>query len=171
MATRLADHLASRAWVQANTLLRPFRRGWWVDAGIILGIGAALFGLLQVARDTQQSFVEVLATVKGAEMLGLVDTPQRLVRLTPLGQKFVRAGMEERKSLWRAELLKLGLVRALRQMAEVHGGELSREQAVAEIQQRLPREDASRTFDTLVNWARFGGLFTYREDTRALGAA
>jgi hypothetical protein len=134
MATRLADHLASRAWVQANTLLRPFRRGWWVDAGIILGIGAALFGLLQVARDTQQSFVEVLATVKGAEMLGLVDTPQRLVRLTPLGQKFVRAGMEER-------------------------------------QRRLPREDASRTFDTLVNWARFGGLFTYREDTRALGAA
>jgi NitT/TauT family transport system ATP-binding protein len=127
--------------------------------------------LFQVARDTQQSFVEVLATVKGAEMLGLLDTPQRLVRLTPLGQKFVRAGMEERKSLWRAELLKLGLVRALRQMAEVHGGELSREQAVAEIQQRLPREDASRTFDTLVNWARFGGLFTYSEEALALGAA
>jgi NitT/TauT family transport system permease protein len=51
MATRLADHLASRAWVQANALLRPFRRGWWVDAGIILGIGAALFGLLRVARE------------------------------------------------------------------------------------------------------------------------
>jgi NitT/TauT family transport system permease protein len=51
MATRLADHLASRAWVQANTLLRPFRRGWWVDATIILGIGAALFGLLRVARE------------------------------------------------------------------------------------------------------------------------
>ena len=126
--------------------------------------------LFQVAHDTQQSFVEVLATVKAAEMLELVDTPQRLVRLTPLGQKFVRADMEERKSLWRTELLKLGLVRALREMVEVHGGELSREDAVAEIQQRLPREDATRTFDTLVNWTRFGGLFTYREDAQALSA-
>jgi NitT/TauT family transport system ATP-binding protein len=126
--------------------------------------------LFQLASDTQQSFVEVLVTVKGAEMLGFVDTPQRLVRLTLLGQRFVRADMEERKGLWRAELLKLGLVRALRQMVEVNGGELSREQAEAEIQQRLPREDASRTFDTLVNWARFGGLFTYRESAQALSA-
>jgi NitT/TauT family transport system ATP-binding protein len=124
--------------------------------------------LFQVAHDTHGPFVEVLTTVKGAEMLGLVDTPQRLVRLTLLGSRFVRGGMEERKSLWRAELLKLGLVRALRQMIEVNGGEVSRDQAVTEIQQRLPREDASRTFDTLVGWARFGGLLTYREDSRTL---
>ena len=103
-------------------------------------------------------------------MLDLVDTPQRLVRLTPLGQKFVRAGMEERKPLWRAQLLKLGLFRALKEMIDANGGELSREQAIAEIQQRLPREDAARIFDTLVGWARFGGLFAYREDAQALSA-
>jgi len=45
---------------------------------------------------------------------------------------------------------------------------LGREKAEAEIQQRLPREDAARTFDTLVNWARFGGVLAYREDSRAL---
>ncbi len=49
--TRLLDRLTSRAWIQANALLRPFGRGWWVDAFIILGLGAALFGLLQVARE------------------------------------------------------------------------------------------------------------------------
>ena len=87
--------------------------------------------LFQVAHDTHGTFVEVLTTVKGAEMLDLVDTPQRLVRLTPLGQKFVRAGMDERKPLWRAQLLKLGLFRALKEMIEVNGGELSREQAIA----------------------------------------
>jgi NitT/TauT family transport system ATP-binding protein len=124
--------------------------------------------LFQVAHDTHGSFVEVLTAVKAAEMLDLVDTPQRLVRLTPAGQKFVRSDMEERKGLWRAQLQKLGLVRALEKMIEANGGELSREQAVAEIQQRLPREDASRTFDTLVTWARLGGLFAYREDAQAL---
>jgi NitT/TauT family transport system ATP-binding protein len=124
--------------------------------------------LFHVAHDTHGPFVEVITTVKAAEMLGLVDTPQRLVRLTPSGQKFVRSDMEERKSLWRAELLKLGLFRALRQRVELNGGEVSREQAVAEIQQRLPREDALRTFDTLVSWARFGTLFAYREDAQTL---
>jgi len=125
--------------------------------------------LFQVTHDTHGTFVEVLTSVKGAEMLDLVDTPQRLVRLTPLGQRFVRSAMEERKPLWRAQLLKLGLFRALEEMIDVKGGELSRERALAEIQQRLPHEDASRTFDVLVGWARFGGLFTYREDARMLG--
>jgi len=49
--TRLLDRLTSRAWIQANALLRPFGRGWWVDAIIVLGLGAALFGLLEVARE------------------------------------------------------------------------------------------------------------------------
>jgi NitT/TauT family transport system ATP-binding protein len=126
--------------------------------------------LFLVAHDTHGTFVEVITTVKGAEMLDLVDTPQRLVRQTPLGQKFVRAGMDERKPLWRAQLLKLGLFRALKEMIDLNGGELSREHTVAEIQQRLPREDGARIFDTLVGWARFGGLFAYREDSQSLSA-
>ena len=51
MRARLVDRLISRAWVQANTLVRPFRRGWWIDGLIILGLAAALFGLLEVARE------------------------------------------------------------------------------------------------------------------------
>jgi NitT/TauT family transport system permease protein len=49
--TRLLDRLTSRAWIQANALVRPFGRGWWVDAIIVLGLGATLFGFLQVARE------------------------------------------------------------------------------------------------------------------------
>jgi hypothetical protein len=48
------------------------------------------------------------------------------------------------------------------------GGELSRDQVIAEIRQRLPREDAAHTFDTLVAWGRSGGLFAYREESRTL---
>ena len=48
---RLLDRLTSRAWTQANALVRPFTRGWWVDGVIVLALGAALFGLLQVARE------------------------------------------------------------------------------------------------------------------------
>jgi NitT/TauT family transport system ATP-binding protein len=127
--------------------------------------------LFQVAEDTQSTFVEVLTTVKGGEMLGLVDTPQRLVRLTPLDQRFVRADMQERKQIWRAELLKLGLFRVVREQLELRGGELSRDDTIAEVQQRLPREDPARTFETLVAWGRFGELFAYGEDARTLTLA
>ena len=126
--------------------------------------------LFQVAHDTHGTFVEVITTVKGAEMLDLVDTPHRLVRLSALGQKFVRASMEDRRTLWRAQLLKLGLFRALREIVHSTGGEISRERAIEEIQQRLPREDAARMFQTFVGWARFGGLFRYEEEAQALGA-
>jgi len=48
---RLLDRLTSRAWLQANALLRPFARRWWIDAVIVAGLGALLFGLLEVARE------------------------------------------------------------------------------------------------------------------------
>jgi len=127
--------------------------------------------LFQMAHETHGTFVEVLATVKGAEMLGMIDTPQRLVILTPLGRRFVGAGMEERKQIWRTQLLRLALFRAVREQLELAGGELGREDVTAEIHQRLPREDAERIFETVVVWGRFGELFNYLEDGRLLKVA
>jgi NitT/TauT family transport system ATP-binding protein len=124
--------------------------------------------LFQAAHDTHGTFVEVLTIVKGAEMLAFVDTPQRLIQLTPLGRKFVSAGMEERRAIWKAQLLELGLFRVIRDLVLSHGGHVGREEIVAEIQQRLPREDAGRTFDIVVGWGRFGGLFDYSEANETL---
>jgi NitT/TauT family transport system ATP-binding protein len=127
--------------------------------------------LFQAAHDTHGTFVEVLTIVKGAEMLGFVDTPQRLIQLTQLGRKFVLAGMEERRVIWRAQLLGLSLFRVIRDMVLSRGGQAGREEVVAEIQQRLPREDAGRIFDTVVGWGRFGGLFDYSEGNETLAVA
>ena len=127
--------------------------------------------LFLVAHDTHATFVEVLTKVKGAEMLDLVDTPQRLVRLTPTGQRFVRADADERKRIWKARLLELRLFKVVRELIELHGGEVRRDDVVREIRQRLPREDADAMFDILVDWARFGELFAYREGTDSLTVA
>ncbi len=101
-------------------------------------------------------------------MLELVDTPGRLVLLTPLGQRFVRSDMEERRHVWRAQLQKLRLFKAIRELLELRGGELGREDALAEIRQRLPREDGVRIFETVVGWGRFGGLLAYHEESGTL---
>lgn len=124
--------------------------------------------LFQVVAQTHVPFEKVLSAVKAAEMLDFVDTPKRLVILTPLGIRFIRAGMEERKELWKARLLDLKLFRVVMEQLELHEGQLTREELIAEVQSRLPMEDPELTFETLVAWGRFGELFAYREEKGVL---
>ena len=125
--------------------------------------------LFQVATHTHVPFERVLTTVKAAEMLDLVDTPKRGVLLTPLGTRFVNANMDDRKDLWRAQLLELRLFRVVRQMMDLEEGqELPKEALLQELATRLPMEDPERTFETLVAWGRFGELFAYREERGVL---
>ena len=124
--------------------------------------------LFTVAQATQVSFQQMILTVKAAETLELVETPKREVRLTELGHRFVQADMDQRKDLWRAQLLELRLFRVVHELIELREGELSREELVQEIATRLPMEDPEQTFDTVVAWGRFGELFAYREDQEAL---
>ncbi|HEY3270977.1 MAG TPA: nitrate/sulfonate/bicarbonate ABC transporter ATP-binding protein [Geothrix sp.] len=124
--------------------------------------------LFQVVAATHVPFEKVLASVKAAEMLDLVDTPKRMVLLTPLGTRFIRAGMEERKEIWKERLLDLKLFRVIRDMLEFHEGKLTREEVLAEIHSRLPMENPELTFETLVAWGRFGELFAYREERGVL---
>ena len=124
--------------------------------------------LFTVAQATQVSVQQMILTVKAAETLELVETPRREVRLTELGHRFVRADMDQRKDLWRAQLLELRLFRVVHELIELREGELSREELVQEIATRLPMEDPEQTFDTVVAWGRFGELFAYREDQEAL---
>jgi NitT/TauT family transport system ATP-binding protein len=124
--------------------------------------------LFQVVAHTHVPFEKVLTTVKGLEMLELVDTPKRFVNLTPIGRKFVQSGMDERKDIWRTQLLELKLFRVVKELLDFREGELSREELVQEITGRLPMEDPEYTFETIVAWGRFGELFAYRKDRGVL---
>ena len=124
--------------------------------------------LFQVVTHTHVAFEKVLTTVKGLEMLELVDTPKRSVELTPLGRSFVQATMDERKVIWRSQLMELKLFRVVQELLDLRDGNLSREELIQEIAGRLPMEDPELTFGTIVAWGRFGELFAYREDRGVL---
>ena len=83
-------------------------------------------------------------------------------------RRFVRAGMDERKLIWRDQLLELKLFQVVRDLMELREGELSREELIQEIGSRLPMEDPELTFETLVAWGRFAELFAYREERGVL---
>jgi NitT/TauT family transport system ATP-binding protein len=120
--------------------------------------------IYQIVSLTQVPFESVLSMVKAAESLNLVDTPKRGVKFTTLGLQFMAADIDERKDIWRDQLLTLRLFRVVLELLQLREGELSREELLHEISARLPMENAEQTFQTLVAWARFGELFAYRED-------
>jgi NitT/TauT family transport system ATP-binding protein len=120
--------------------------------------------LFQLGAQTQTPFDRMVRMVKAAEMLDLVDTPRRLVVLTAAGQRFAAASPAEQRRLWREGLLQLRLFRVVRDQMELHGGELARQALLEAIASRLPTEDPEATLETLVAWARFGGLFAYSDD-------
>ena len=118
--------------------------------------------IFDLAAETDHEFGHMMAIVKAAEMLNFVDTPKQGVVLTQEGRRFVKADPEERKAIWRAQLLKLRFFQdvydLLRRETSVNG-DIVREMIIM----AMPREDYETMFDTMVRWARFGNLFAYEE--------
>ncbi len=122
--------------------------------------------VFRIASDTNQEFGRVIAVVKAAEMLNFVDTPKRMVILDPDGKRFVQASPEERKTLWREQLLKLHLFGEIYQMLKRQPEhEIDRELVLETIIMHVPHENYEKIFNTLIRWSRFGELLSYDDTT------
>jgi NitT/TauT family transport system ATP-binding protein len=128
-----------------------------------------LQNIFQIAADSHREFGDVIKVVKAAELLDFVVTPGQLVSITSMGKHFVNANQEERKVIWRQQLLRLRLFRAVLDMltAKREAG-IPAEEIIDKIAIMMPQERPDRIFATFVRWARFGDLFAYDEDTRKL---
>ncbi|HEY6867472.1 MAG TPA: nitrate/sulfonate/bicarbonate ABC transporter ATP-binding protein [Candidatus Eisenbacteria bacterium] len=125
--------------------------------------------LFRIVSDTHREFGQVISIVKAAEMLDLVDTPKRMVTLATDGARYLRAGPEERRAVWREQLLKLRLFRDLDDVLKRQPDlELDRDFVYETLALALPEENYGRMFDLLTRWARAGDLFEYDSKRRVL---
>jgi NitT/TauT family transport system ATP-binding protein len=124
--------------------------------------------IFEVAAETDHEFGHMMAITKAAEMLGLVDTPKQAIVLTPLGRRFVQAETEERKTIWREQLLNLRLFQDVYALLKREEGEVSGDIVREMVIMALPRENYEAVFETMVRWARFGNLFAYEDDADRL---
>ena len=125
--------------------------------------------IFRIATETEREFGEVIKIVKALELLDFVDTPKRMVVLTPDGQRFVKATSQERQNIWKEQLLKLRLFKQVNEMLAKHprarlGADLVQEIIIF----NLPSENYEKTFEIFVHWAMFGNLFAYDEDTQKI---
>ena len=126
--------------------------------------------LFKIDELTDYEFGRTIAVVKAAEMLGLVETPGDLVRLTDVGRDIVAAPPKEKRLLFRRRLLTLGIFGELvRFLAEDPDRPKTGEEVRRFLAERLPGQDMSELFKTIVFWGRYGQLFQYHEPTDELG--
>ena len=120
----------------------------------------------RLARDLQLKFGDLLLTIKGGEVLKLLSTPGADVQLEALGKKVIEVKMNEKKGIVRGQMKTLPLfqhfIQFLLAQPERHA---PREAILEEIGRLLPSENSVQTYNTLLNWGRYGEIFNYSRDT------
>ena len=127
--------------------------------------------VFRIASDTDREFGRLIAVVNAAELLDLVDTPRRMVVLSPEGARLVKASPAGRKVLWRERVRRLHLFEHVADaLARQERHAVDRDFVLDLIALHMPNEDYEKLFETFISWARFGGLFGYDEDSGLITA-
>ncbi len=125
--------------------------------------------VFQLAADTHRPYQQLVPVANAAELLDFVSTPRRLVVLEREGRRFVRAGVGERRELWREKLLRLRLFREMKATLEhIPSREVERDFVLETLVLNFPNENCETQFETFVRWARHGDLFAYDEQMKIL---
>jgi NitT/TauT family transport system ATP-binding protein len=143
-----------------------------------------IVGLLEIIEDAQETinvfdlsvrigkeFGETIATVKAAEMLGLVDTPKDDVLMTEKGWYFLAAPTPARKGLFRQAIMRLRLFQILSaKLAEAPEHRIDAESIREDLAKLLPYDHPAKLLETLVAWGRYAELIDFDQHADAVHA-
>jgi NitT/TauT family transport system ATP-binding protein len=121
--------------------------------------------VFRIASDTDREFGAVFAVANAAELLDLVDTPKRLVVLSPEGTRLVRASPADRRTIWREHVRRLRLFQLVEEaLSHAEGRPVDRDFVLELIAVNAPNEDYEAMFETFEAWARFANLFAFDDE-------
>jgi NitT/TauT family transport system ATP-binding protein len=116
-----------------------------------------------------KDFGSTLTVVKAAELLDFIDTPKQDVVFTEPGREFLRGDVNQRKELFRKQLMSLRLFQLVAGMLQKKEDKsLEADIVIEQLAILLPNEDPQLLFATLVGWGRYGEFFGYSADESVL---
>ncbi len=122
--------------------------------------------IYKLARDSGLEFGEFLSIIKGAEMLGFVDTPGGDINITDTGTSLLKGKIRARKKFFKNQLKKLGTTQLiLDAIKHVEDQRIERDVILDILAIHFPNEEPDGLFDTLVDWGRYAELFGYDADS------
>lgn len=121
--------------------------------------------LFRLAEKLNMKYGDLSEIVRGAALLGWVETPHGDVALNEAGKAFLAAVVNDRKKMLREALKRLNifqfLVRLLEQQPEKS---MPRGGVMEEIVLYLPYENPKQIQKTLVDWGRYAELLGFNAD-------
>jgi NitT/TauT family transport system ATP-binding protein len=119
-----------------------------------------------LAHEFGKEFSDLINIVKAAEMLDFIDTPKQRTVLTPLGHRFAEMDTENQKVVWKQQILTLSIFKTIHADVQTsRNGIMLDDEVQDRLAQLLPNENPTFTFATFINWARFGNLLAFDDDS------
>jgi NitT/TauT family transport system ATP-binding protein len=106
---------------------------------------------------------DLLPIVEGATLLGFASAREGDVKATPEGRSFAEADIPTRKSLFRnAALERVQLLQKIKSALDSRSDHVMPLEFFHDIlDEHFTEEETKRQLDTVVNWGRYAGIFTY----------
>ena len=122
--------------------------------------------LFELSAQLRLELGRSILVVKGAELLGLVDTPKQDVLITALGRQFSASDENGRKRIFHQQLRRIPtfvfLVERLRHAPELR---LPADVVQEDLAIHVPHEPTQDLFNAIVTWGRYGELIGYDPET------
>ncbi len=106
----------------------------------------------------------LLLLTEAAELLGFASIAKGDITITPLGQTFAEASILARKEIFASRARRLPLVRwLLKMLTDSEGHHLKSNVIKTALSLEFPEDKAETQITTLINWGRYGELFSYHD--------
>ncbi len=123
----------------------------------------------RVALDLDLEFDALLPVLEAAKTLGFVEIKSGKIRLTRDGKKLVASGIAARRKFLRKRLAGVRLFKDVFALLQKRK-RVKRRSLVKYCRLKLPKSEAEKTVDTIVNWGRNAEAIGYDSGKQELYA-
>lgn len=118
--------------------------------------------LFDLSDEIKRDFGTTISIALAAEMLGFVETPSHDVIFTRLGKRFLDADVNERKLIFKDQILKIPLVKMIFDMiVNSENGVITREELEEFLSSKFPNENPEELFETITSFSMYAELLDY----------
>jgi NitT/TauT family transport system ATP-binding protein len=176
MVDEIYAKMTARPAPDSKGKIKGVEIGTWIPrvstnimAGLIETVAAAPYSgradLPEIARSLQLEGDDLFPAAEALQNLGFAEVREGDIHLTMPGRVFAEADTQQRKRMFSDHLLRFfPLASHIRRVLDERPGHRApRVRFEQELEDYLSDEAAEETIDTIINWGRYGEIFSYED--------
>lgn len=125
--------------------------------------------LYKIGKEVRLPFDRLILIAEASELLHFIEITHQTALLTEIGQAYLHASFQERRVLWKKQLLTIPLfIKTIEWIKNSPGHALPKKELLQKLATELPQENAEMQLKTLFRWGRYGDLFKLDKKTHSL---